>query len=290
MNSFFISNFHLPRFFHLIPQGMQSKLHLQASHIVTSQEAWNTTHNFETLLHQGSQTHSQNIELENQNFLSVINQELQQKINTPEPEIQNRLNTLNSNRVREGKTPLNFSTTNQEIEKILNNPSLGNKEKKDQIENLRKQLGLSKKDMKKLFTKRLARLHQELAQKIQNRAQSLAQNLEQIEKTYGKESAQAIAARQRLSSVQQILKNETEKHQQISKLCKNLYPSFWGKIGGFFKKVGSVFKKIPQLLSKAIRFVTPFLNFVPGLGPLLSVAKTFFKGIQTGIRFVSSCF
>ena len=134
MNSFFISNFHLPRFFHLIPQGMQSKLHLQASHIVTSQEAWNTTHNFETLLHQGSQTHSQNIELENQNFLSVINQELQQKINTPEPEIQNRLNTLNSNRVREGKTPLNFSTTNQEIEKILNNPSLGNKEKKDQIE------------------------------------------------------------------------------------------------------------------------------------------------------------
>jgi len=289
MNSFYISNFHLPRFFNLSPK-IHSKLPFQAPQLFTSQEAWNTTHHFETLLYQGSQANLSKTELENQNFLTSVNQELQEKINTPEPEIQNRLNTLNSNRVREGKTPLNFSTTNQEIEKILNNPSLNNKEKKDQIENLRKQLGLSKKDMKKLFTKRLARLHQELAQKIQNRAQSLAQNLERLENTYGKESSQAIAARQRLSSVQQILKNETEKHQQISKLCKNLYPSFWGKIGGFFKKVGSVFKKIPQLLSKAIRFVTPFLNFVPGLGPLFSVAKTLFKGIQTGVRFISSCF
>ncbi len=76
------------------------------------------------------------------------------------------------------------ATVTAKIEAIASNPSLTDKEKRAQINELRKQLGISKGDMKKYFTKPLERAY---AQKIdQLKASGIdtpqkAQLLEQLE-------------------------------------------------------------------------------------------------------------
>ena len=315
MNTLFISTLNASKNLALLCGGISQIQKLATALPEPSlQVAWATSREFEALLYQGSlQPHSpnnteaiapalQNSQQEDQGFLNTINQELQQKINTPEPEIQNRLNSLNIERTQHGRPPLNFSSINQDVEKIMNDPSLDDKKKKEAVEDLRKRLGLSKKDMKKLFTKRLARLHSEAAQKIQARLKEFERKALDAEKIYGKDSPQAIAAHHRLENARNNLKSELEKQQHISSLCKSFYPSFWGKIGGFFKKVGHVFKNIAQVISKVMNFISPVLNFIPGIGQAIHLGWTALKGfgkliqgkvsglLDIGLNTFRSCF
>jgi hypothetical protein len=216
--------------------------------------------------------------------LKMIQADLQRKIYALEPDDQKKLQDLNAKRLREGKPPIDFQNTTREIEQIMNDASLSDKEKKNRIDAVRKRLGLGKKDMKKLFTKRLAKIYKQAADQIKSRLDLLKQAVQETEKIYGKDSPQAQAARERLVSAQQTLEPTLRDFQQKSGLYNSLYPSFWSKLGGFFKKIGKGFVTIGKVFFRIMNFVSPLLRFIPGIGQMISFGWGALKGIVQAIR------
>lgn len=176
---------------------------------------------------------------------------LKQNITRPEPAIASKLQEINQKRSQKGQAPIDFQSTTREIEGIMNNPALSDKDKKGQIAQIRKKLGLSKKDMRTLFTQRLKGIYENAAQQI--RVQ-LANTTDPIEK-------------QRLTSLLQS-------YESKAGLYNSMFKSFWSKLGGFFKKVGGFFKTVASGILKVAKFVTPFLKFIPGIGQIASVLQT----------------
>jgi len=246
------------------------------------------TARFENLLRQGSATSIVAPGDSNSNFLQTVQADLEQKILTPEPEIQTRLNEINALRAGEGKAQIDFAKTTREIESIMNDITLSDKEKREKIGQMRKQLGLSKKDMKKLFTKRLEKIYQQAADQIKTRLQSLKESVKEAEKTYGKNSPEAHAARDRLQAAQNQLEPRLQRYQHQASLYKSLFPGFWSKIGGFFKKIGSGLLKIVRVFTKIMNLVTPFLRFVPGIGQMIAfgwgVLQGFYQAFHGGLK------
>lgn len=213
-----------------------------------------------------------------QSFLSSVEADLQSKIYSPEPDVQKKLDDLNSRRTKEGKAPINFQQITREIENALSDPKLSDKQKKDKVGAIKNRLGLSKGDMKKLFTKRLAKLHQQAADKIQTRIDGYEKAFKDAETIYGKGSPQAQAAQMQLQQAQGLLESAKKNYVAKAGVYKSMFPGFWSKLGGFFKKVGTVFKKIAQVVTKIMDFVSPFLNFIPGIGQAISAGWNTLKG------------
>ncbi|MBL7686080.1 MAG: hypothetical protein JNK65_08625 [Deltaproteobacteria bacterium] len=229
---------------------------------------------------------SNNPMIEDTNFAQSIEQQTQQRIYNPDPETQTKLNEVNSKRAKDGKAPIDFLKTTQEIERIMNDPNLSDKDKKDRIGKIRKDLGLSKGDMKKLFTKRLAKIYDEAKKQLELRIKNFENAVKQAEKTYGKDSPQALAAKQRLEMAKNLLGPKLEEYKGKSSLYGSMFPSggFWSKLGGAFKKIGGFVKKVASGFTKIMDFATPFLKFIPGVGQMISAGWGAVKGIAQAIK------
>ncbi len=193
---------------------------------------------FQNLITQGS--------LPSPTTSSPLNANLQTQTNTPEPEVAQRLQEINADRSRKGLPPINLQATTQEIENIMNNSSLSDKEKKKQIAAIRKRLGLGKKDMKTLFTQRLKKIYENAVAQIRIQLQNTVNPAEKTRLT-------------------QLL----QQYESKASLYNSMFKSIWSKIGGFFKKVvGGIFK--------IAKFLSPFLKFIPGIGQIASLAGSVF--------------
>ena len=84
-----------------------------------------------------------------QGVAQSVQQKVEQAIANPEQAVLEKLSQVNQKLQSQGKPPVDLQKTTKDIEAITNNSSLSKKEKKAQIEQLRKQLGLSKGEMKK---------------------------------------------------------------------------------------------------------------------------------------------
>ncbi len=216
-----------------------------------------------------------------QGVAQSVQQKVEQAIANPEPAVLEKLSQVNQKLQSQGKPPIDLQKTTKDIEAITNS-SLSNKEKKAQIEQIRKQLGLSKKEMKTLFTKRLAKIYgdaaKELAQVQKQKQAELQSELREAEAKFGKNSPQAQEVQKKMEVLQSTLEPQRQQYAEKSGFYKSLYPSFWSKLGGFFKKIGKGFMKV-------LSFVKPFLSLIPGVGTIASMAVT---GLQTIVNAVKS--
>jgi len=217
-------------------------------------------------------------------LLESVKTQLQHRIYTPDAQTQQCLTEINSKRAQQGKAPIDFLGTTKKVEDIMNDPALSDKEKKKRIGDLRNELGLSKKDMKRLFTKRLAKIYQEAANQLKTHLSQLKESVKEAERVFGKDSPQAAAARGRLQAAQSHLEPTLKKWEHQASLYKSMFPSFWSKIGGFFKKIGQGLLKIGQVFSKIMNFVSPFLRFIPGIGQMVAFGWGALKGLVQAIK------
>lgn len=203
---------------------------------------------FQNLIRQGS-LNSQQI-IQNTSSEQKIKQQTQEKISQPEPAVIQRLQEVNRKRAQKGQSPIDLKMITQEIENIMSQTHLSDGDKKKQIAAIRKKWGLGKKDMKTLFTQRLKQIYQDAAQQIQIQIQNTADPAE----------------KQRLSSLLQ-------QYESKASLYNSMFKSFWSKLGGAFKKIGGIFKKVAGGIFKALKFASPFLKFIPGIGQISSLAQ-----------------
>jgi len=202
-----------------------------------------------------------------------IHDQTEAELKTPDASTQDKLNSINARLHSEGMPPIDYAQTVQDLQDIENSSS-DSKDKKEKIENLRKSLGLSKKEMKRLFTKRMARLYREATKRLETFRDSqltpMKKALSNSEKVFGAQSPQAMDFKDRLQSLEQNLDSQAKDYQNNGKFLGSLYPGFWARLGNFFKKVG-------QGLWHALSFIKPLIRFIPGIGTLASVA---ISGIQ----------
>jgi hypothetical protein len=132
--------------------------------------------------------------------------------------------------------PTAQATTSTQIDHILSNPALSQKEKQVAIDDLRKQLGLSKKEMKEI---------------TRSMAQSISRQIE-VFKASGVDTAEKAAKLQELESKKSV--------------CDGMY-----KAGGCAKKafrgIGNVAKTIGSV---ALKVAVPMASMIPGAGPFIS--------------------
>jgi hypothetical protein len=192
---------------------------------------------------------------------------------------------------------MGISPVMQEIEQIADNPNLSDKEKRKEINDLRKRSGLSKGQMKKI-TRHLEKIYMEKKKEIEATLHSLKTAVSDAERIFGKGSPQAIAAARRLEEVARVNEPLLQKLDQKIKLYHSMYQAggcvkkLFKGIGNTFKGVGNVFKGIATSVFKVTKgvldprnwikpafwsnVVAPVaMSFIPGVGPLLASAEKF---------------
>ena len=208
--------------------------------------------------------------------INGVDQQLKAAITTPSAQDMQNLNKTNARLQAQGKPPVDFAKVSNQVESIMNS-SASPKEKKKQIEALRKQLGLSKGEMKKLFTNRIAGLYKKAAQTLkvlQTRLQSqLALAKTEAQQRYGAGSPQALEAQKSLDALNQQLTDKIKDYNQRAAAYKALYPSFWSRFVGFFKNLGKVLLHVVNIAAKVFKFIPGIGQAVAAtLGPILDYA------------------
>ncbi|MCB1214776.1 MAG: hypothetical protein KDK66_04795 [Deltaproteobacteria bacterium] len=220
---------------------------------------------------------------ESLNFTNQVKKEVELEINNPDIKTLERLDKVNAKRAKEGKSPIDLQKTTDEIRRIQEDSSLSDKEKKNKIDKLRKDLGLSKGDMKALFTKRLGKIYKKAEKRLkefrQTKEKIFKEQLKEAEKLYGKNSPEAQAIQQKLEIVKGIIEPQEQEFKQKGDFLNSLFPSssFFGKIGGFFKKVGKGIAKGMQTITKVgqvlMKFASPILSKIPGIGQFVPLIQ-----------------
>jgi len=203
-------------------------------------------------------------------------------LQNPDPKVQDKLSQVNQKRSKKGKAPIDLKATTQAIQKIFIQKNLDEKTKKNKIEEIRKRLGLSKGNMKTLFTKRLGKIYKTAAQNLdrfrRKKEEILNSQIKEAEAKYGKNSDQARALLAQRSYLRGMIEPRRQEMEERSGFFNSLYPSFWSKFTGFFKKIGKgltkIWKGVEGLLSK-IPVVSQVISVVKGTVRSL---KYLFKG------------
>lgn len=194
---------------------------------------------------------------------------IQSAMQRPDPKTTAQLSKLNSKLRAQGKSPLDWATSVRQIEDIRTG-SGSEKEKKSRIEQLRKQMGLSKGEMKKIFTQALAAIHQKAANRLQaiqkQKQAQFGQELRTAEQVFGKNSPQVQAMQETHHAVMRQFESAKQTHQQQAGFYKKLYPSFWSKLGGVFKKIGGG-------ILRAVQSVGSILKKIPVIGSFARIAE-----------------
>ncbi|HKY62364.1 MAG TPA: hypothetical protein VJR29_03005 [bacterium] len=225
------------------------------------------------------QSSNQSIGAEVKNQIDLNRKTLARELSHPEPKVLEKLGEVNQKRGAKGLAPIDLPKVTEQIEAIYKDSSLSDKQKKEKIEQLRKQLGLSKGEMKSLFTKRIESIYKKAEKRLaafeQAKSSQLHSELRQAEAAYGKDSAQAKAVRDKLDSLKSTLQPEREGLKAQAKFFGSLYPGFWSRLGGAFKKIG-------QGLAKALSVLAKVVRFIPALGPVLSNAMRTVQSLLQG--------
>jgi small-conductance mechanosensitive channel len=215
------------------------------------------------------QSSNRSIAGEAKNQIDLNRKSLTQELSHPEPKVLEKLSEVNQKRSAKGLAPIDLPKVTKQLEAIYKDSHLSEKQKKEKIEQLRKQLGLSKGEMKALFTKRIEAAYKNAEKRLaafeQAKSNQLKSELQRAEASYGKDSAQAKAVRDKLDSLKSSLQSERESLKAHAKFFGSLYPSFWSKLGSAFKKIG-------QGLAKALSVLATAVRFIPALGPVVSSA------------------
>lgn len=168
---------------------------------------------------------------------------------------------------------LDLKKVTSEIEKISSDSGLTDKQKKSRIDALRHQYGLGKKEMKRLFTGRLKGLYKNAKKQIDAQTKQLTAPLkaeiQQLEKTYGKDSPQFSAAKARLDALERTGREAVQGYEAKAGLYGSMYKSFWSKVWGGLKKVAKIFDVL-----------SPMLNLIPGIGTALYAG---YQGIKAAV-------
>ncbi|HEX5033551.1 MAG TPA: hypothetical protein VFW62_03650 [bacterium] len=225
------------------------------------------------------QSTGQSIAAEIKNQIDLNRKTLAGELSHPDPKVLEKLGEVNQKRESKGLAAIDLPKLTRQIEAIYKDSALSDKQKKEKIEQLRKQLGLSKGEMKALFTKRIEAAYKNAEKKLaafeQAKSQQLQAELQRAEASYGKDSAQAKAVHGKLDSLKSGLQPEREALKAQAKFFGSLYPSFWSKLGSAFKKIGQVWAKTLGVLAKVVRFI-------PALGPVVSSAMRSFQSMLQG--------
>lgn len=229
---------------------------------------------------------------------------LKAKIYYLDAEAKSELEKVNARLARSGQAPVDFMAVTREIETIANDPNRTDKEKRRDMNEIRKRLGLKKGEMKALFTKRLEKIYAETKGMLEQNIDVFRSEKDRAEKRYGKDSPQALAAAQRLEEVVRVNQPLLQKLDQNQKLYHSMYKP-GGCIKKMFKGIGNVFKGV---LKTALGVVTTIFNpknwirpsfwknfllpvamtFIPGLGPLAATAMKWGSAVYQGIKTVSA--
>lgn len=216
-----------------------------------------------------------------QHAVGQVRNQISQKLAHPEPKTLAQVAQLNQKRKGKGLPPIDLQKVTKHLEAIQENTCMSSKEKKTKVEALRKTLGLSKGEMKGLFTQRLGRIYKEAEKSLASfekaKESQLKSELRQAESIHGKGSVQAQAVQNKIQALQAQLEPEKRRLSESNSFYRSLYPSFWSRLGGFFKKVGGGFLKALGGLGAALRFI-------PGIGPLASRVVGSVKYLFQGFR------
>lgn len=199
----------------------------------------------------------------------------------PDPKVAAQLDKLNSKRGMQKKAPLDWVSSVQQIENIQAGSGT-DKEKKARIEQVRKQMGLSKGEMKKIFMKPLAKIHQQAANRLQaqqkQKQAQFAQELRTAEQVFGKNSPQVAAMQETHNTVMRNLDNARQIHEQQAVFYKKIYPNFWSKVSSFFKKVGGGILKVAQSVGSILKKIPVIGSFARIAENILTPLKKLFTG------------
>lgn len=227
-----------------------------------------------------------------QNFLQGHDAAIQQALNHPPEPVLNRLAKVNEKRRRKGMAALDLSQVNAKLEEIYRQSGLTDQEKKKEIEDLRKELKLSKGDMKALFTRPIADIFERAAQSLElfrkEQEERLQSQREQAEKIFGKTSREVKDIKEKQALLSTSILPREEAYGRRGNFFKGLYPSFWSKFKGFFKKIGNGIKKGFGVLVKVVPGLKTLVTSLTGIiRPLHDLFQgkfvSFFKNLGTGL-------
>lgn len=204
------------------------------------------------------------------------------------------------------KPPIPFFMITERLEKIVNDSSLSKKEKKERIERIRQEAGLSRREMRELFTGRLEKIYktakEELLRHRNVLLNGMQNQLREIERTKGSDSPEAASLRSEIQEIENVFKT----HLNCLEANRSFYGSLYGgkscikrtfgAIGSAFKKIGSFFKKVISfspigLLSRVPlfrAFVAPILEVVNRVVDMcfrvIDVCRDIIKGVRDFFR------
>jgi hypothetical protein len=196
-----------------------------------------------------------------------------------------KLNELRSKLRR----PIQFIAITKKIEAIINNSSLSKKEKKERIEEIRKEAGLSRREMREIFTGRLEKIYNAAKKEVDGYRKVVLNNmqnrLKETERVYGYSSPEAAEMRSEIKEVENVFKPYLTQLESNRSFCKGLYGGkscikrTFGAIGGAFKKVGSFLKNVVKWSPIGLLAQVPILRSF--LSPILDVVN---RAIDLGTR------
>jgi hypothetical protein len=181
--------------------------------------------------------------------------------------------------VRRIRPAFSLENVTTAIQQIMDDGSLSAKEKRNRVDELRKDYGLSKSQMKRLFTKRMGGIYKA----SRNRIGALKKEIEregkarlaEVERRFGKKSPEAAAVKADLESAKRLQQSEWQALDQKQKVLNKMYPSFWQRLGNFFKRAFG-------FLGKALSWIALPLKFIPGVG---TVASAIAGGLGAAFSF-----
>ncbi len=217
-----------------------------------------------------------------QSYLEKTRKDILKAVENPDPKVIQKLDKINQKRSAQGLGPINLTETSQEILSIYERGDLSPKQKKEQIEAIRKRLGLSKGEMKELFTKRLGKIYQDFAEKLKNyfdrKLGEIKTELNKAEKLYGKNSPEVQALKKKELVLRSLIEPQLKDYEQRAGFFNSLFPSFWSKVLGFFKKVGGVFKNIFDTVGGILKKIPGVSQIVTGVEKIIGGFKSLFSG------------
>ena len=189
------------------------------------------------------------------------------------------------------KAPVPFSQLSRQIAAIAASGRALD-DKKAMVEHLRLDAGLTKGEMRELFTKRIAEVTEESYKRLETDARTLGQRPTDPALHLGMPGSiytpQAFYAQMNQTLATQTATTDLSRLRQQTSFLRGLYPKpkkrgFWGKIKSGFAKVGGAFKTIGGIAGRLGKAVLPLskiagallapLRKFPLLGRVLTLAQ-----------------
>jgi hypothetical protein len=193
------------------------------------------------------------------------------------------------------KPPLDLARVTAEVEAVMNDSSLSDKQKQQALEDLRNKYGLKKHggpvSMHDTFTGRLARLTKDSMHRLdearKTAERALDAQIREAERKYGRRSPEVAALKAQKAQLSAMYKEE---RSLLSAQESFLHRAFRKKKRGLFARIKNAFKKlgrgIANVAKSAFKAVTSLgKGLLKGAGALFrGDLKGAFRAVTTGIK------